>query len=151
MSVLDIKISRGYKKFTTSVSRKPTFSRVFTNFGSFVPKSNKYGLLFSLLHRALKLYSNFEYFRQEIDNPKIVFENNRYPNSFIDLCNKKYVDTVFTKKEVILKASKRDLIASMCDSFRRAPLKLKSIYYNNSKEKYQMIISHMACFCRTGN
>ena len=34
--------------------------------------------------------------------------------------------------------------------FRRAPPKLKNIYYKDTKEKDQMIISHMACFCRTG-
>ena len=35
MSFLDIKISRDNNKFKTSVYRKPTFSGVFTNFGSF--------------------------------------------------------------------------------------------------------------------
>ena len=56
---LDIKISRENNKFTTSVYRKPTFSRVLTNFGSFILKSYKHNLLFTLLHRAFKLCSNF--------------------------------------------------------------------------------------------
>ena len=64
---LDIKITRGNNKFMISVYRKPTFSRVSSNFGSFIPKSYKCNLLFILLHRALKLCSNFERFHQEIE------------------------------------------------------------------------------------
>ena len=41
----------------------------------------------------------------------------------------------------------------MCGSFRRAPPKIKNIYYQDTKEKDQKIFSHMAymaCFCHTG-
>ena len=38
---LDVKISSGNNKLTTSVYRKPTFCRVFTNFGSFILNSYK--------------------------------------------------------------------------------------------------------------
>ena len=89
ISFLDINISRD--------NSKPTFSGVFTNFGSFIPKSYKYNLLFTLLHRAFKHCSNFELFHQEIDKLKTIFENNGYPK-------------VFIKKEVVLKASKKELI-----------------------------------------
>ena len=95
ISFLDI---RDNNKFTTLVYRKLTFSGVFTNFGSFIPKSYKYNLLFTLLHRAFKLCSNFELFHQEIDKLKTNFENN--------------LDKVFIKKKVVLKASKKDLFAS---------------------------------------
>ena len=94
----------------TSFDRKPTFSGVFTSFGSFIPKSYKYNLLFTLLHRAFKLCSNFELFYQEIDKLKIIFENNGYPKSFADFCIKKYLDKVFIKKKVVLKVSKKELI-----------------------------------------
>ena len=60
ISFLDIKITRDNNKFMTSVYGKPTISGVFTNFGSFMPSSYKYNLLFTLLHRAFKLCSNFE-------------------------------------------------------------------------------------------
>ena len=33
-----------------------------------------------------------------------------YPKSFVDFCIKKYLDKVFIKKEVVLKASKKELI-----------------------------------------
>ena len=106
ISFLDIKITRDNNKFMTSVYRKPTFSGVFTNFGSFIPKSYKYNLLFTLLHRAFKLCSNFERFHQEIDKLKTIFENNGYPKSFVDFCIKKYLDKVFIKKKVVLKTSR---------------------------------------------
>ena len=111
ISFLDIKISWENYKFTTSVYRKPTSNGVFTNFGSFIPKSYKYNLLFTLLHSAFKLCSNFELFHQEIYKLKTIFENNGYPKSFIDLCIKKYLDKVFIKKEVVVKASKKELIS----------------------------------------
>ena len=83
ISFLDIKITRDNNKFMTSVHRKPTFSGVFTNFGSFIPKSYKYNLLLTLLHMAFKLCSNFERFHQEIDKLKNIFENNGYSKSLL--------------------------------------------------------------------
>ena len=111
ISFLDIKISWDNNKFTTSVYRKPTFSGVLTNFGNLFPKSYKHNLLFTLLHRAFKLCLNFEIFHQEIDKLRTIFKNNGYPKSFfVDLFIKKYLDKVFIKKEVVLKASKKEPI-----------------------------------------
>ena len=84
ISFLDIKISTDNSKFTNSVYLKPTFSGDFTNYGSFIPKSYKYNLLFTLLHTAFKLCSNFELFHQEIDKLKTIFENSGYRKSFVD-------------------------------------------------------------------
>ena len=105
-----MKISRDNNKFTTSVYRKPIFSRVFTNFGSFIPKSHKCNLLFTLLHRAFRLCPNFEFFHQEIHKLKNTFENKGRPKSFGNLCIKTYIDKFFIKREVVLKASKKKLI-----------------------------------------
>ena len=54
---------------------KPTFSGVFTNFDSYIPFSNKYGLISSLLFRAFKLCSNFEIFHREIILLKDIFKS----------------------------------------------------------------------------
>ena len=70
-------------------------------------------MLFTLLHRAFKLCSNFELYHQEIDKLKTISENNGYPKSFVDLCIKNYLDKVFIKKEVVLKASKKELICAL--------------------------------------
>ena len=43
LSFLDTTISREDNKFATSVYRKPAFSRVFTNFESFIPDIYKRG------------------------------------------------------------------------------------------------------------
>ena len=110
ISFLDIKITKDNNKFMTSVYRKPTFIRVFTNFGSFIPKSHRYNLLFTLLHRAFKLCSNFEHFHQELDKRKAISEHKGYPKRFVDFCIKKYLDKVFIKKKVVLKVSKKELI-----------------------------------------
>ena len=88
MLFVDIKITRDNNKFLTSVYLKPTFSGVFTNFGSFILNSCKYNFLFALLHRAFKPSSNFERFHQEIDKLQTIFENNGYPKSFVDFCIK---------------------------------------------------------------
>ena len=57
-----------------------------------------------------KLCANFELLHQEINKLKSIFENNGYPKSFVNWCIKKYLDKIFIKKEVVLKASKKELI-----------------------------------------
>ena len=66
ISFLDIKINRDNNRFLTSVYRKPTFSGVFTNFGSYIPLSYRSGLISSLLYGAFKLCSNFEIFIKKL-------------------------------------------------------------------------------------
>ena len=46
-------------------------------------------------------------FHQEIDKLIDYFWKYGHPKSFVDLCIKKYLDKVFIKKEVALKASKK--------------------------------------------
>ena len=109
LSFLDIKIFRENNKFTTWVYCKPTFSGVFTNFESFIPNSYKYASIFTLLHRALKLCSNFELFHQEISNLKNIFRKNDYPGNFTYFSIEKYLDNLYTKTEVYLLAPKKQL------------------------------------------
>ena len=52
LSFLDIKITRENGKLTTSVFRKKTFSGVYVNFNSFLPRDYKRGLILTLLFRA---------------------------------------------------------------------------------------------------
>ena len=78
LSILDMKIVGESIKFTTSLYCKPTFNSVFTSFESFIPNLYKYVLIFTLLHRAFKLCSNFDLFHQEIENLKTIFRKNDY-------------------------------------------------------------------------
>ena len=97
ISFLDVKITRISDKFTTLVYSKPTFSGVFTNFGSFLPINYKYSLVFTLLYRAFSICSSFTKFHEEIIKLKEIFKNNGYPNGFINLCVKKSLDEIFIK------------------------------------------------------
>ena len=49
-------------------------------------------------------------FHQEIDKLKIIYKNNGHAESFVYLCIKKFLDNIFVKKEIVLKASKKELI-----------------------------------------
>ena len=53
---LDVLIDRS-NDFSTSVYRKPTFTRFFTNFGSFIPLSLKRSLVYTLPNRYFKICS----------------------------------------------------------------------------------------------
>ena len=105
--------------------------------GSFIPKSYKYNLLFTLLHRAFKLCSNFELFHQEIYKLKTISENNGHPKSFVDLCLKKYLDKAFTKKEVVLKGFKSNLFASFF-LLEKKSLQLRTHLVNSIKSNIKL-------------
>ena len=55
MSILDEEISRENGKFVTTVNRKPTFSGAYTHFQRFLPSTQKFGLLYTLVHRYFTL------------------------------------------------------------------------------------------------
>ena len=59
LSFLDVKIFRENDKCVTSVSRKETFSVVYTNFISLILLEYKFGLLHTLLIRCFNLSSDF--------------------------------------------------------------------------------------------
>ena len=59
---LDIKITREGGKLTTSIYRKKTFSGVYVNYNSFLPRDYKRGLISTLLHRAYTICSDYNNF-----------------------------------------------------------------------------------------
>ena len=67
---LDIEISRHKNQFITSVYRKPTFSGVFSNFDSFIPREYKFNFVSTLISH------------KEIMQLKEIFEKNwqMFPN-----------------------------------------------------------------------
>ena len=67
MSFLDVNIFRENGKFATNVHRKETFSRVYTNFSSFIPLEYKFGLPYTLLHRCFNLVFDMSRFHLEVD------------------------------------------------------------------------------------
>ena len=80
-SFLDVKITRGINRFSTSVFRKATFSGVFTNFDSFIFESYKTDLIFTLLFRCFTICSDMQSFHLEIEKLRQIFKFNNYPVS----------------------------------------------------------------------
>ena len=56
MSFLDIAIIPEDNTFATSVYRKPTFSEVYAYFDSFLPSTYKFGTVYALAYRCLRIY-----------------------------------------------------------------------------------------------
>ena len=109
-SFLDVKICRESNKFTTSVFRNPTFSGVFTNFDSFIPRSYKHGLVNTLIFRCFKICSSHEKLHNEIVYLKEIFKRDKYPNGFVDLCIKKFFDKLYITKNIYQTVEKKQLL-----------------------------------------
>ena len=87
LAFLDIYVSRDASGcLSTTVYRKPTFSGLYLQWASFVPKKYKRGLVNGLLHRAWRICSSFELFHQEVIFLKDILQKNGYPYTFIDQC-----------------------------------------------------------------
>ena len=86
LSFLDVKICRENGKFVTSVYRKPTFSRVFTNYDSFIPTCQNWRLLQTLLQKSFSISCDFNTFYFKIDHLKTILMKNNYPTNLIDSC-----------------------------------------------------------------
>ena len=65
MSFLDLEISS--VEFVTTVYRKPTFSGAYTHFESFLPSTQKFGMLYTLVYRCFTLCSNMTKFHRNCD------------------------------------------------------------------------------------
>ena len=55
MSFLDVQISREDKTFTTSFYRTRTLSGVYTHFDSFLLSTYKFGTVYTLAYRCLRI------------------------------------------------------------------------------------------------
>ena len=99
---LDVLITRVGSSFNTSVYRKPTFSGLYSHYESFMPRSYKAGLLYTLLHRAFILCSTWESFHEEVCTLRHTFLKNAYPGFFIDKAIKFFLEKIFVAKQVFL-------------------------------------------------
>ena len=110
MSFLDVNIIREKDKFTTSVYRKPTFTRIYIHFDSFLPCSNKIGLLHTLLlHTCFRICSDCTKFHLELVKLTDVFKNNGYPENFINNCFKVFLDNKYRIQEKVISVPKKTL------------------------------------------
>ena len=109
-SFLDVKICRESNKLTTSVYRKPTFSRVFTNFKCFIPTVYKFCLVYTLLHRCFNITFSYEKFHNEINALKQILKLNGYPAQFIDRCIKQFHQKLYVTKAIQDTVNKKQLL-----------------------------------------
>ena len=107
LSFLDVEIIREQGKFTTTVYQKPTFSGVYSNFESFLPSIYKFGMIYPLVYRFFRIYSNWAQFNTELTFLKGIFRKNGYPKNFIDKCFKKFLNNVHLVKENVPTVEKK--------------------------------------------
>ena len=101
MSFLDVNIIREKDKVTTSVYCKPSFSGIYTHFDSFLPSSNKIGLLHTLLYRCFRICSDWTKFHLEQVKLTDVFKNSGYSENFIN-CFKVFLDNKYRIPEKVI-------------------------------------------------
>ena len=109
MSFLDVNVIHEKEKFTTSVYHKPTFRGSYNHFDSFLPSSNKIGLLHTLSYRCFRICSDWTKFHQELVKLIDVFKNNGYPENFINICFKVFLDNKYGVREKVITVPKKTL------------------------------------------
>ena len=137
LSFLDVKICRKNGKFVTSVYRKPTFSGVFINYESIIPRYQRRGLL-DTFHRSFIICCDFKTFHFEIDHLKNILIKHNYPLNFIDLCIKSFLNKLHTPKVMVSNVPKRDVFVKL--------LLLGSTSFQIRK-KLQKLLSDKLTFC----
>ena len=110
MLFLDVLITRNNNGFKTSVSPKPTFSGVYSNFNGFISEEYKVGLIFTLLFQTFSVVSDFSRFHSEVYHLKEILKKNAFPIKLIDSCIKNFLNKRLTEKPVTLTAEKKDLV-----------------------------------------
>ena len=130
MPFLDVLITRTGNGFKTSVYFKPTFSRVYSNFNSFISEEYKVGLIFILLFRTFSFVSDFSRFHSEVCHLKEILKRNAFPIKLIDSCIKNFLNKRLTEKPVTLTAEKKDLVIVL-PFFRKLSLDLRTRLRNS--------------------
>ena len=110
MSFLDVPIIRKDQTFTTSVYRKPTFSGIYTHFDTFLPSTYKFGTVYTLAYRCLRICSSWTKLHNELVCLKETFLKNGYSEDFTKKCFKKFLDDIHVVKETTLTVEKKPLL-----------------------------------------
>ena len=92
IAFLDVNLVKTQGKFVTSIYRKETFSNVYSNYLSFIPREYKRGLLNTLLYRGYAISSSYTIFHAEIQKLKEILVKNAFPLFFIDNSIRKFLN-----------------------------------------------------------
>ena len=109
LSSLEVKVCHENSKFVIRVHRKSTCSGVFTNGESFIPKYQKRGLLYTLLHRSFSIFCEFKTFHFKIYHLKTILMKNNYPPNSTDSCIKTFFKKLYTPKVIVRDVPKRNI------------------------------------------
>ena len=96
---LDVLITSNNGSFETSVYRKMTFTGLFMNYRSFLPKTYKIGLISTLIDRIYKISQNREIFNFEFKKVKEYLGRNAYPPHLVDKQLSRYLRKVESSQD----------------------------------------------------
>ena len=101
--------SHAKKNVCTSLYRKPTLSDLYSNFESFMPISDKKGLVSTLLHRAFVLCCDWNKFHSEVCFLINTLRKYLFPGYFMDRCIMIFLDNIFIVKDVVITVPKKEV------------------------------------------
>ena len=140
MLLLDVLVIRTSNGFKRSRYHKPIFSRVYSNFNSFIYGEYKVRLVFTLLFRAFSIVSDFSRFHSEVCNLKEILKKNTFPIKLLDSGIKHFPNKSLSEKPVTLRGEKKDLVVVL-------PFLGKSSF--DLRTRLQSSISSNLPFCKT--
>ena len=108
-SLSGVNVIREKGKLITSVYRKPTFSGVYTHFDSFLPDTYKIAMICTIVNRCFQIYSSWSMFHQQLILSREIFQENGYPENFIDRCFKLFLNRIHILKENVPAVEKKPL------------------------------------------
>ena len=78
-------------------------------FESFLTSTYKFGILYTLTYRCLRICSSWTKLHNELVCTKEIFLKNVYPEDFKNKCFKKFMDNIHVVKETTLTVEKKPL------------------------------------------
>ena len=110
LAFLDVLVTREADgSLTTSVFRKATFSGLYLQWDSYVPKQYKRSLVHCLINRAWRICSNHYYFHQELLFLKNILKCNGYPSTFIDSCVNRFLSQHYEEQNIRFGPKKKSI------------------------------------------
>ena len=94
---LDVSVTHDQNSFFTSLYRKKTFTRLFTDFGTLSPNKYKVNLIRVLVYRAFHICSTYANFHDEVVRIKGILKENCFPLPLVDRVIKTFLDQKFSK------------------------------------------------------
>lgn len=76
---------------------------------SFLPTAYKFGMIFTIIHRCIRICSSYSNFHFELQTVKGIFRKNGYSISFIDRCIRTFLDKLHAPELVITTVGKKTL------------------------------------------